>query len=99
MNEEQRRRNRLRVAAMLDQVDVHDLVVTVEEAAIYANATEQQIRDWKRRGHLKAADHVGPRRRPVFRALDVLHARTRAEDNLARTQADNLAPTRESVTA
>lgn len=91
--------NRAQVAHALDQADMLELFLTVEQAAIYADVGAQQIRDWKRRGHLQAWDYVGPRRRPVFRALDVLRARDRAADNLARTQAQNLASTRESVTA
>ena len=91
--------DRARIRRCLDQEPVHDALLTVAEAAIYADVSEQQIRDWKRRGHLHPTDHHGPRRRPLFLAIDVLRAKHAAERNLARTQAVNLASRRASVPA
>lgn len=90
--------HRSEILDRLEREDMHDALLTVAEAAIYADATEQQIRDWKRRGHLHPAGY-GIRRRPMFRAIDVLRARGAAERNLERTQAQNLASTCASATA
>lgn len=82
----------------LEREDIHDAVLTVAEAAIYAQVTEQQVRDWKRRGHLRPCDY-GPRRRPLFRGIDVVLAKNAAERNLARTQVQNLATREASASA
>lgn len=74
----------------LESEDMHQAVLTVAEAAVYARVTEQQVRDWKRRGHLRPCDY-GPRRRPLFLAIDVLRAQGAAAANTARTRNQNLA--------
>lgn len=84
-------RQRAVVRDRLNQDDPHELVLTVDQAAAYADVDPQQIRDWKRRGHLTPCAHDGPRRRPLFRGIDVLRAQAQAEQNLARTQTRNLA--------
>lgn len=84
-------RQRAAVRERLNHEHPHELILTVDQAAAYADATPQQIRDWKRRGHLQPCAHDGPRRRPLFRGIDVLRAQAEAEQNLARTQTRNLA--------
>ena len=66
-------------------VDLEDEHLTVRDAATTFGVTEDRIRQWKRRGHLPVSglDVFG---RPMFRGIDVLRARARAEANTRRTR-------------
>lgn len=76
-------------------VNLHDDLLTVSEAATACHVTEDQIRQWKSRGHLQPAG-LTEAGRPLFRGIDVLRAEGRAAANRRRTQATNLAPRRAS---
>jgi hypothetical protein len=80
------------------EVDMHEDLLSVSEAATHAGVDAARIRQWKRRGHLQPAglDAFG---RPMFRLIDVLRAWTAAEQRHARTQAHLVATRRESPTA
>jgi len=79
--------------------DMHNDLLSVSEAATTYHVTPEQIRQWKRRGHLHPAglDEFG---RPLFRGIDVLRAAARAQANAQRTrQGMTLATRRSSRTA
>jgi hypothetical protein len=82
---------------LLDLVGLHR-PVGIRWAAILADVSQDQIRQWKRRGHLEQAG-ADERGRPLYRGIDVLRAQAKAEVNAARTQAAVPATRRESVSA
>jgi len=71
----------------------------IQWVARMTGVSQAQIRQWKRRGHLAAADEVDQHGRPMYRGIDVLRAQAAAEANAARTQAVSAATRRESVSA
>lgn len=82
---------------LLDLVGLHR-PVGIRWAAILTGVSQDQIRQWKRRGHLEAAG-LDERGRPLYRGIDVLRAQAKAEQNTVRTQALRVATRRESVSA
>lgn len=60
------------------EVDLHDDLLTYDQAALVFRFPARQLRVWKTRGHLapSGTDAFG---RPLFRGVDVLRAQARTE--------------------
>lgn len=63
--------------------DLHADLIGVSEAATLAGVTDDVIRQWKRRGHLKpaGADDLG---RPLFTGIAVLRAEAKTRRGARR---------------
>lgn len=94
MTEEQR----AEVKRALKHVDWHDDRLPLLHIAIYTDINEATLRQWKKRGHLAPVD-VDDCGRPLFLVIDAWRAQARAEANLWRTQAENLARRNASTAA
>lgn len=81
---------RAAVRARLDQLDMHDTLLTVHFAAVYAGVSDDVIRQWKRRGWLTAADVQDGR--PLFRPIDVLKAQAAVATSRKRHTLRHAAP-------